>query len=128
MRFLCRRDGRTQPGVLTPGYQEKEAPPQRGGREFLPNDVSVDETTNGYLPPLQQPQPATRVQFGLGVVLEYFARPKFEDENDDEDSLADEACGPIITPAEKSASQARHAPKNGERSREDEALVRAHTP
>jgi hypothetical protein len=42
-------------------------------------------------------------------------------EDDDEDSLPEEACGSIITPAEKSASQARRAPKIGERSRENEA-------
>jgi hypothetical protein len=42
-------------------------------------------------------------------------------EGEDDDSLPDEACGPIITPAEKSASQARRAPKIGERSRENEA-------
>jgi hypothetical protein len=39
----------------------------------------------------------------------------------DEDSLPDEACGPIITPAEKSDSQARRAPQIGERSWENEA-------
>jgi hypothetical protein len=37
----------------------------------------------------------------------------FEDEDDDQDSLPDEASGSIITPAEKSASQARLAPKIG---------------
>jgi hypothetical protein len=45
----------------------------------------------------------------------------FENEDDDDDSLPDEACGPMITPVEKSASQARRAPKIGERSRENEA-------
>jgi hypothetical protein len=42
---------------------------------------------------------------------------------DDEDSLPDEACGSIITPAKKSASQPRRAPKIGERSRENEATL-----
>ena len=52
----------------------------------------------------------------------------FENEDDDDDSLPDEACGPIITPVEKSASSrgrgaaaGRRAPKIGERSRENEA-------
>ena len=42
------------------------------------------------LTPLQHPQPATRVQFGLGAVLQYSNTPSlrgagFEDEDDDED-------------------------------------------
>jgi hypothetical protein len=37
-----------------------------------------------------------------------------------DDSLPDEACGPVVTPAEESASQARRTPKIGERSRENE--------
>jgi len=79
------------------------------------------------LPPFQHPQPRGRgVQYGVGPVLPHSNTPSLrvtevEDEDDDENSLPDEACGPIITPAEKSASQARRAPKIGERSREDEA-------
>jgi len=66
------------------------------------------------------------VQFWESATLRYSSTPTlrsqgFEDENDDEDSLPDEACGSIITPAEKSASQARRAPKIGKRSRENEA-------
>jgi hypothetical protein len=43
-----------------------------------------------YLSPFQHPQPATRVQFGLGAVLQYSNIPSlraagFEDEDDDED-------------------------------------------
>ena len=53
MRLLSRRDGRIQPGVLTPGYQRKNTPPRRGGRRLLPNDGSIAATTNGYLSPLQ---------------------------------------------------------------------------
>ena len=53
MRLLSRRDDRIQPGVLTPGYQNKKAPPQRGGRGFWTNDRSINETTNRHLPPLQ---------------------------------------------------------------------------
>ena len=97
MRFLSRRDGRTQPGVLTPGYQEKEAPPRRGGREFSPKYASTDETTNGYLPPLQggppfrpypglKPRAESSSPFGTKItywqrrdlispVLHHFARP-----------------------------------------------------
>jgi len=43
---------------------------------------------------------------------------------DDEYGLPDEAYGSIFTSAEKSASQARRAPKIGERSRENEVLPR----
>jgi len=58
------------------------------------------------------------VQFGLGALLPHSIAPLlrvagFEDEDDDQDSLPDEACGSIITPAEKSPSQARLAPKIG---------------
>ena len=48
---------------------------------------------------LQHPQPRGRgVQFGLGAVLHHFRTRSlraagFEDEDDDEDSLPDEACG-----------------------------------
>ena len=51
------------------------------------NDRSTRST---LLPRLQHPQPATRVQFGLGAVLQYSVTPLlrgagFEDEDDDED-------------------------------------------
>jgi hypothetical protein len=52
-RALSRRDCRGQPGVSTPGDRPKMAPPQRGGRELLPNYGFTDITRNGCLPPLQ---------------------------------------------------------------------------
>jgi len=47
-------------------------------------------STPEHLPPLQHPQPATRVQFGLGAVLQHSRTPslraaRFEDEDEDED-------------------------------------------
>jgi hypothetical protein len=72
------------------------------------------------------PTSRSRGAIGLGALPPHSNTPSlrvagFEDEDDDEDSLPDEACGSIITPAEKSASQARRAPRIGERNRENEA-------
>src|ERR1700751_1029714 len=53
MSLLSRRDERTQPGVLTPGNPKKKVPPRRGGRRCLTNGLSINETANRYLPPLQ---------------------------------------------------------------------------
>ena len=49
----------------------------------------IRELQNDPLPPFQHLQPATRVQFGLGAVLQYSSTPSlrlagFEDEDDDE--------------------------------------------
>ena len=53
------------------------------------------------------------MQFGLGAVLLHSNTPLLRATGfEDEDSLPDEACGSIITPAEKSASQARRAPRS----------------
>jgi len=51
----------------------------------MPNEI-----LNEFLPPLQHPKPATRVQFQLGAVLQHSRTPSlrvagFEDEDDDED-------------------------------------------
>jgi hypothetical protein len=54
------------------------------------------------------PNSPRRMQFGQGAILEYPARPKFEDE-DDEDSLPDEA---LVSALGRSVS---------ERSRENQA-------
>ncbi|HYZ74852.1 MAG TPA: hypothetical protein VE641_17365 [Chthoniobacterales bacterium] len=49
---------------------------------------------SGRLPPLQHLQPATRVQFDLGAVLQYSSTPSLRLAGfDDEDSLPDEAFG-----------------------------------
>src|ERR1700733_14779805 len=106
MRFLSRRDGRTQPGVLTPGYQEKEAPPQLGGREFSPKHASTEETTNGYLPPLQggpsfrpypglKPRAESSSPFGTNHTLaetrfDLSSTPSLRSAGFDEHSLPDE--------------------------------------
>ena len=45
----------------------------------------------------------------------------FENEDDDDDSLPDEACGPIITPSKSRPRKRGALPKIGERSRENEA-------
>jgi hypothetical protein len=50
---LSRRDLRTQPGVLTPGYQSKRTPPQMGGRGLLATGASMNQAPNRFLPPLQ---------------------------------------------------------------------------
>jgi len=60
MRLLSQRDERTQPGVLTPGYEKKKASRRRGGRSFLPNDGSIYATTDKYLPPLSSFVPFSR--------------------------------------------------------------------
>ena len=73
--YLSRRDNRTQPGVLTPGYDPKNSPPQRGGREFYPSCPLTNESPNLYLSPLQHLQPATRVQLGLGAILQHSSTP-----------------------------------------------------
>ena len=43
---------------------EKRFPP------WMPNEI-----LNQFLPPVQHRQPATRVQLGLGAVLQHFATP-----------------------------------------------------
>ena len=60
MKSLSQRDERTQPGVLTPGYEKKKASRRRGGRSFLPNDGSIYATTDKYLPPLSSFVPFSR--------------------------------------------------------------------
>jgi hypothetical protein len=49
------------------------------------------EARNDHLPPIQHPQPAVQVQFGLGAVLQQFAKPtplfEHEDEHEHEDDF-----------------------------------------
>ena len=63
---------------------EKRFPPR------MPNEI-----LNEFLPPLQHRQPAMRVQFGLGAVLQQFANPtplfEHEHEDDFDASLQDKA-------------------------------------
>ena len=67
---------------------------------------------------LQHPQPATRVQFGLGAVLQHSITPSlraagFEDEDDDEDSLSDEALPSSVGSFVSERSRENEAPCEG---------------
>ena len=60
------RDYRTEPGALTPGTDIKDVRPESGGREVSALECRTRSSTD-FLPPLQHPQPATRVQFQAGA-------------------------------------------------------------
>jgi hypothetical protein len=72
-RTLFRRDYRTQPGVLTPGYQCRERPALKG-QKIVVFETAIRRGLIRLLP-LQHLQPATRVQFGLGAVLPHSNTP-----------------------------------------------------
>jgi|HubBroStandDraft_2_1064218.scaffolds.fasta_scaffold132093_2 hypothetical protein len=72
---------------FNPGIdQSKTNPPRRGGRGLVAIYAPINSAQNRYLPPLQHPQPAMRVQFGQGAVLQQFAKPTplFEHEHEDD--------------------------------------------
>jgi hypothetical protein len=132
---LSRRDYRTQPGVLTPGNTPTSRPalPVRRssgmrdeggkGRKIFLIDGSLGKAlgtaATPVLPPLQHPQPRGRgVQFGLGAVLQYSNTPSlraagFEDEDDDEDSLPDEALRSVVGSSVAERSRENEAPCEG---------------
>ena len=114
---LSRRDYRTQPGVLTPGNTPTSRPalPVRRssgmrdeggkGRKIFLIDGSLGKAlgtaATPVLPPLQHPQPATRVQFGPRATLPHSNTPSlrvagFEDEDDDEDEYEAPCEGGVV--------------------------------
>src|ERR1700739_1808557 len=71
---VSRRDVRTQPGVLTPGTDQKNDPPHRGGRTGGPLGKQVPNS-RGIRDFVCRPREAlrSRPRFLAGGVLEYWS-------------------------------------------------------
>ena len=92
-RILCPEGNyRTEPGVSTPGRDKKGTALKVAVEKRFPSWMS-NEILNEFLPPLQHRQPATRVQFRLGAVLQAFAKPTPLFEHEDEHEYDFEAPG-----------------------------------
>ena len=99
-RFLSRRDNRTEPGAL-PQVPIRKRPAPKVAVEASSQicaDVPQTKRRSEHLAPLQHRQPAARVQFGPGALLQQFAKPTplFENEDDDENEDETRVPGPVL--------------------------------